>query len=223
MQLVVLPIVCVVAYVISLFLFIMDEKKTAKENKTESNDSKKSLAIYIYCGVMFVLVGIATVLFCTIYKDNNVFVSLKRLLLLCVLWPIAFIDFRTYRIPNTFIAFGLICRGLLLPFEMIFEWDHLWSQLASEVIAVVALLLAAFLCSLCIKNSIGFGDMKLFVVMGLLLGLDGIWSAVFLALILSFIISLYLLISKKKSRKDAIPFGPALVIGTFLSVCLSGM
>lgn len=223
MNLIILPIVCAVAYAISLFLFIMDEKKTMAERKIESNGSKNSLAIYLYSGVMLVLVCVATVLFCTIYKDNNIFISLKRLLILCVIWPIAFIDYKTYRIPNTFIVFGLICRGALLPFEMIFEWNHLWGQLASEVIAAVALLLAAFLCSLCIKNSIGFGDMKLFVVMGLLLGLEEIWSAVFLALILSFILSAYLLISKKKSRKDAIPFGPALVIGTFLSVCLSGM
>ena len=74
-----------------------------------------------------------------------------------------------------------------------------------------------------IKNGIGFGDMKLFIVMGLMLGLDGIWGAVFLALIVSFLIAAFALITKKKTRKDAIPFGPALVIGTYLSICLSGM
>ena len=86
-----------------------------------------------------------------------------------------------------------------------------------------ALLLASLLCILVVKNGIGFGDMKLFVVMGLLLGLDGIWGAIFMALIVSFFIALYVLITKKKTRKDAIPFGPALVIGTYLSICLSGM
>ena len=91
------------------------------------------------------------------------------------------------------------------------------------VIAAGALLLASVLCALCLRNSIGFGDMKLFLVMGLMLSLDGIWGAVFLSLVASFFISGYLIITKKKTRKDAIPFGPAIAIGTYLSVCLSGM
>ena len=95
--------------------------------------------------------------------------------------------------------------------------------LLSEIIAAAALFIAAVLCTLCIKNSIGYGDIKLFIVMGLLLGLTGIWSAIFLSLIVSFVVSVYFLITKKKGRKDLIPFGPALVIGTYLSVCLSGM
>jgi prepilin signal peptidase PulO-like enzyme (type II secretory pathway) len=74
-----------------------------------------------------------------------------------------------------------------------------------------------------IRNSIGFGDMKLFLVMGLLLGTRGIWGAVFLSLIVIFFISVFALITKRKSRKDLIPFGPALVIGTYLAVYLTGM
>ena len=69
----------------------------------------------------------------------------------------------------------------------------------------------------------GFGDMKLFLVMGLLLGTRGIWGAVFLSLIVIFFISVFALITKRKSRKDLIPFGPALVIGTYLAVYLTGM
>ena len=88
---------------------------------------------------------------------------------------------------------------------------------------ILALLLAAFLCTLLMKNSVGAGDMKLFVVMGLLLGMHGIWGAIFASLIVSFVVAIVLLVSKKKTRKDAIPFGPALVVGTFLSVFLTGM
>ena len=133
----------------------------------------------------------ASVLFCTLYADNNIFVSIKRLALLSVIWPVAYIDFKTYRIPNTFILFGLGCRAALLPFELLF-YDQFFTALLSEVIAAGALLLACILCALCLKGSIGFGDMKLFIVMGLLLGLDGIWSAVFTSLLISFVIAAFL-------------------------------
>lgn len=179
--------------------------------------------LLLYSISMGVVTVAASILFCTLYKDNGILMSIKRLSLLSILWPIAFIDYKTYRIPNSFIIYGLVCRVVILSLELVFDNQYVWETLLSGVIAATALLLAAGLCVICIKNSIGFGDMKLFVVMGLMLELNGIWSAIFMSLIVSFFISIYLLVSKKKTRKDSIPFGPAIVIGTYLSVCLSGM
>lgn len=223
----ILPISTAVLCMVSFFLMIRDmsEHKEMFEVKSEKKENSKLLSnsTIVYCSLMFIITVAASFLFCTIYKDNGILMSLKRLALLSLLWPIAFIDYKTYRIPNTFILFGIVCRVIILAFELIFEGQFVWMTLLSEVIAAVALLLAAGLCALCIKNSIGFGDMKLFIVMGLMLSLNGIWSAIFLSLVVSFFISAFLLITKRKTRKDAIPFGPAIVIGTYLSVCLSGM
>ena len=65
--------------------------------------------------------------------------------------------------------------------------------------------------------------MKLFIVMGLLLGLEGIWNAIFLAMFVMFVIAVVLLLSKKKTKKDSIPFGPAIAIGTYLAIISIGM
>lgn len=223
----ILPISTAVLCLASFFLMIRDmsDHKELFEEKSEIKENSKLLggSTIVYCSLMFTITVAASFLFCTIYKDNGILMSVKRLALLSMLWPIAYIDYKTYRIPNAFILFGVICRVIILMLELIFESQFVWMTLLSEVIAAVALLLAAGLCALCIKNSIGFGDMKLFIVMGLMLSLNGIWSAIFLSLIVSFFISAFLLITKKKTRKDAIPFGPAIVIGTYLSVCLSGM
>lgn len=223
----ILPISTAVLCMVSFFLMIRDmsDHKELFEVKSEKKENSKLLSnsTIVYCSLMFIITVAASFLFCTIYKDNGILMSLKRLALLSLLWPIAFIDYKTFRIPNTFILFGIVCRVIILAFELIFEGQFVWMTLLSEVIAAVALLLAAGLCALCIKNSIGFGDMKLFIVMGLMLSLNGIWSAIFLSLVVSFFISAFLLITKRKTRKDAIPFGPAIVIGTYLSVCLSGM
>lgn len=196
-----------------------------RDTKTHTNEYLKPVTnknVAIYVSFMLVLMIAVGILFCTLYGSNNIFISVKRISLLSLLWPIAYIDFKSYRIPNTYIITGLVSRCVILVFELFWN-EYVWITLLSEVIAAAALFVAAVLCSLFIKNSIGFGDIKLFIVMGLLLGLDGIWGAIFLSLIVSFFISAYLLITKKKTHKDAIPFGPAIVIGTFLSVCLTGM
>ena len=157
------------------------------------------------------------------YKENSVLYSVKRMLMLALLWPIALIDIKTYRIPNRFIITGLLFRLAVLIFELFFENEILFGTLKSEVIAVIALCLAAFLCSVCMKGSIGYGDIKLFIVMGMLLGMDGIWGAIFMSLIIAFISSVILLLAKKKGKKDIVPFAPSIALGTYISIILTGM
>ena len=149
--------------------------------------------------------------------------STKWVTMLALLWPVAYVDFVTCRIPNRFIAGGLLARGSILTAELILEQENLLPVLLSDAAAGLAFFLTAALCALIVKNSIGAGDMKLFFVMGTFLGLQGTWGAVFLSLVVSFVIAVVLLVTKKKSRKDAIPFGPALMIGTYCSVFLTGM
>ena len=73
------------------------------------------------------------------------------------------------------------------------------------------------------KNSIGMGDVKLFALMGLYQGLLGVFNSVFFSLIVSFFISIILLMLKRKNRKDVIPFGPSIYIGTVVGIFLTGL
>ncbi len=223
-----LPIITGVVCILSFLLLLRDideSKKSLTEQTNVDNCEKTSLpmSVLIYSGICIVLTIVISIFFPKVYAENSVWVNVKRMTLLAIIWPIAYIDFKTLRIPNLFVVFGLICRAVILIFEVLLGNQYVWVTLLSEAIAAGALLLAAALCALVVKNGIGFGDMKLFVIMGLMLGLDGIWGSIFLALVVSFFIALFVLLTKKKSRKDAIPFGPALVIGTYLSICLSGM
>ena len=107
--------------------------------------------------------------------------------------------------------------------ELIFERQYLLANIISEVVAAAALLIASILCSLCVKNGIGYGDIKLFVVLGLMLGMEGMWNAIMLSLIAAFIIVVVLLITGKKGKKDIIPFAPAITLGTYASIIMTGM
>ena len=65
------------------------------------------------------------------------------------------------------------------------------------------------------------GDVKLAVLLGLFLAFrswDALWSGIFLAFLMGGTVSLLLLITRRKGRKDAIPFGPALVVGTWVAL-----
>ncbi len=64
----------------------------------------------------------------------------------------------------------------------------------------------------------GFGDVKLAVLMGLLLGLPNVLAALFLAFFFGAIIGLILMVFDKKNLKSEIPFGPFLIAGTFIAM-----
>lgn len=64
----------------------------------------------------------------------------------------------------------------------------------------------------------GFGDVKLAVLMGLLLGLPKVLSALLLAFFVGAVWGLILMVFKKKGLKSEIPFGPFLIFGTFVSL-----
>jgi prepilin signal peptidase PulO-like enzyme (type II secretory pathway) len=73
----------------------------------------------------------------------------------------------------------------------------------------------------------GFGDVKLAVLMGLLLGFSNVLAALFLAFFFGAIIGIILMIFGRKSAsadgggwrmKSEIPFGPFLITGTFIAM-----
>ena len=64
----------------------------------------------------------------------------------------------------------------------------------------------------------GWGDIKLVFLIGLILGFPNILVSLFLAFLIGAIIGLGLIISGKKTLKSEVPFGPFLVTGTFLAL-----
>jgi leader peptidase (prepilin peptidase)/N-methyltransferase len=68
------------------------------------------------------------------------------------------------------------------------------------------------------RQSMGGGDIKLSFLLGLFLGFPGILVSLYLAFLTGAIISIILILWKKKtSLKDSLPFGPFLISGTIIS------
>ena len=64
----------------------------------------------------------------------------------------------------------------------------------------------------------GFGDVKLMGALGLFFGLSNIVVITLVSFLIGAILSIVLLITKIKKSDEYIPFGPFIVIATFISM-----
>lgn len=176
--------------------------------------------------VCFILIYLSTfaalAMLIFFYEENTLLFMIKRLTLISVLWIAAYFDRKSCRIPNKLILLGLGYRAVTLMIELVYEREGIVYQVISEVIAAAVLLAVSLLSMLIVKNGLGMGDAKLFMVIGLFLGLQGSVNAVFVSLIIMFFISVFLMIRKKKTRKDSLPFAPAILAGTMLAISILG-
>ena len=194
------------------------KNKNVKDEKKEKVEHSVNKAFVV---AMFMMNILLANLIIYIYS-GSVVINVKLMILVSMMWPIAYIDFKKKKIPNDILKIMLIARAIILVPELILL-GNVAHRLFSMLIATVAVLVACILCCLIVKGAIGMGDVKLFGVMALYLGLEGIWTAIFCALVVSFFIAVFSLITKKVKRKDNIPFAPAILIGTYLSIFLTGI
>lgn len=219
--------VMLVAHAISLYLFIRDLDRWPK--REETGTIKKEIAGKVSrAGWSYLIIGVIAdvlLIFCFrhYYSDNSWLFNAKRFFLMGLIWPIAYIDYKTYRIPNTYIVTGLIMRVLFLIAEYLHGEKVLATIIMGELLAALIVFIASILCRLLVKNGVGWGDIKLMVMMALFLGVQGLSGAIMMALIVSFLSVIVLVLMHKKGRKDVIPFGPFIVLGTYLSLFLTGV
>ena len=68
------------------------------------------------------------------------------------------------------------------------------------------------------KEAMGFGDVKLMGALGIYFGLSNIIAITLVSFLIGAILSILLLISKIKKMDEYIPFGPFIVLGTFITM-----
>jgi leader peptidase (prepilin peptidase)/N-methyltransferase len=159
--------------------------------------------------------------------------TLQVIVMFCILFVLSLVDLETYEIPDRFIAAGIVwylatswipgrrlnLAGLTV--EMLDAGQGMsfsvWGMnLAAGLIGAFSigggmLLLSLVFDRLLGKESMGGGDIKLYFMTGLYLGL----AKGFVSLILSCIIGLVFAAVMKARR---IPFGPAISIAAFISL-----
>ena len=130
---------------------------------------------------------------------------------------IFFIDLWYMLIPDWAVgglfALTLLYRLALTITGVMQKDDLLYTFIASLVIGLFFLFLWKI-------KGMGLGDVKYVIPMTLLLGWPLITVGLFLSFILGAVVGVAAVLSKKKTLKQAIPFGPFLVIGTVLALVI---
>lgn len=68
------------------------------------------------------------------------------------------------------------------------------------------------------KEAMGFGDVKLMGALGLFFGWPNMIIISLISFLIGAILSILLLVTKKKKTSEYIPFGPFIVIATFITI-----
>jgi len=89
-----------------------------------------------------------------------------------------------------------------------------WDSLAALLLGGGLFYLVAVLS----RGGMGGGDIKLTAMMGSFLGMRDLGVAVFVGLITGSVVGIALMAAGRKTRKDAIPFGPFLALGGICAV-----
>lgn len=132
------------------------------------------------------------------------------LLLTSLLIVITLIDLDTYYIPDVLLVCGVFSWVVMVGVYNFISIQHaFYGALAGFMVMLIIYLLS--------RGGMGFGDVKFAAMVGLYLGVELTLLALMLAFIMGSVIGGGLLISGLKTRKDALPFGPFIAFGCFVS------
>ena len=154
--------------------------------------------------------------------------------LVSILIVVLFVDIDHRIIPDELVIAGLIGGAIVfvynifagiytetLPPVLTYGNDTFWwNPILGLIIGSGSLFLVAVLGSLIYKtdDAMGGGDIKIYAPIGLFLGWKLTLVSLFFSVIIGGVIGIILLLVFKVGRKAAIPFGPFIVIGTYVTI-----
>ena len=129
------------------------------------------------------------------------------------------IDYHLQIIPNrlnlAIFEVGIVFAFLYGLSNVAITFNMLLGMLAGGGIFLLITLLGGLFYG---KEAMGFGDVKLMGALGLFFGLSNIIVITLTSFLIGAILSIILLISKIRKSDEYIPFGPFIVIATFISM-----
>lgn len=188
--------------------------KACNDDKVVPFKGKEIILITIICFALALAIQIS------LYKNTEIISFIKLYGLFLIVVCAAIIDVKRRIIPNILIAVGIVFRAALYVYEF-FSVDNFKSVLINDLIGFVIGFVFLALISLLSKGALGFGDAKLFGVIGIICGSFCTYSTLLASLILSLAVSVINIARKKLGRKDSFPFGPCIAAGYIVAVFLT--
>lgn len=208
----------------SSFIYLAYEDFTGDSfSEKLTSAAKKNRKVIIYLACSFAVMCGLSVALVVIYTTNTLIADMKVITLLGILAAVTVTDIKKQIIPNKIILAGIVLRICYAVAEFITLGSGYFEILKGDLFSLALVAVLFLIGVLIIKNGIGMGDIKLMLVMGIFQGITGFISSLFCSLLVSFVVAIAMLIMKKKTRKDSIPFAPSVLVGTFISMVLTGM
>jgi len=156
---------------------------------------------------------LATAILCAnLHKAYGWSLAFAKFMLCCsLLMLIAMIDLRTRLIPNVLTALG---AALALAFGMLLPSPGLMAVLGGAALGGAMFLLLAVLR----RNAMGFGDVKLAMLIGMMTGFPWVLQALVLGIVLGGLAAAVLLLTRLRKPKQYIPYAPYLAAGAMLTL-----
>ena len=135
---------------------------------------------------------------------------------------IFYIDLKHLIIPDSLVLLiGFLALGKLFLPNLDPIFTNLYSSALGSLIAFILIggLIVFYLYVRKIEG-MGLGDLKIFVVLGFLFGIQGVIFILIISSLIGIIIGSIILIRTKKNFQTQIPFGPYIIIATFLYIFL---
>lgn len=191
--------ILIIGIILSVLIIKIAVNDIKKIDSTKAEYSlKNKLIIYIYNSLVFL----------AIFKSSNTVNYIIYLTVIEILLLIALIDFKLYIIPIKYSHLLLIISIT----KSIIDKRLFYSIMISTIVYIIYKILKT-------KN-IGFGDIKLFIALILLLDKRYLILAISLSFIFASICSLYLIYKNKLGLKDKIPFAPFIYLGFTFTILL---
>ena len=170
---------------------------------------------YMLTELFFALVSVLTLLRFDLSPE-----FVRNMVLACCLFCLSLVDLEIFEIPNGCVLIPVLAWFAAIPFVGMSGMDVLYHVLSGVGYGAVLLALVLLFDKILGKESMGGGDLKLFVVMGLYLGVAASLFALFFSCILGLITGL---VQKrgKEGNGPQIPFGPAIALA-FYAMLLYG-
>ena len=136
------------------------------------------------------------------------------------LWLIVvgYIDLREKIIPNVLIGAGLLFWVVIALLDIFAAGNPWTSTMMFSLSGGLVLGGILFVLALVLKTALGMGDAKMFLVLGLLYGLNDAYTMMLLSMVVMAVVALVLLALKKVTPKTSIPMAPFVTVGFLISI-----
>ena len=142
--------------------------------------------------------------------------TLIYIILSSALIIIAFIDLNEQIVPDVISLPGIVI-GFIISFFVTYI-SFVDSALGIVVGGGIILVISLGGSVIYKKEAMGGGDVKLAAMIGAFLGWRYIIISLFLGFFLGALIGIILIVTKIKKREDVIPFGPFIILGSFITL-----